>query len=69
MGLEARDPSGGGIRSGRTGVDAMETVTKRVKRPKNNRAYIGAVRYNFGKTDLHPQVAKGDRRTLISIGG
>jgi hypothetical protein len=60
---------GGGIRSGRTSVDAMETVTKRVKRSKNNQAHIGVVRYDFGKTDLHPQVAEGDGRTLISIGG
>jgi hypothetical protein len=46
--------------SSRTGVDAMETVTKRVKRSKN-KAHIGI-------SDLHPQVAKGDGRTLISIG-
>jgi hypothetical protein len=30
-GLEARDPSGCDIRSGKNGVDAVETVTKRVK--------------------------------------
>jgi hypothetical protein len=57
---------GGGIRSGRTGVDAMETVTKRVKRSKNNQAQIGVVRYDFGISDFHPQVATGDGRTLIS---
>jgi hypothetical protein len=60
---------GGGIRSGRTSVDAMETVTKRVKRSKNNQAHIGVARCDFGISDLHPQVAKGDGRTLISIGG
>jgi hypothetical protein len=31
VGLEARDPSGSDIRSGKNGVDAVETVTKRVK--------------------------------------
>jgi hypothetical protein len=29
--LEARDPSGSDIRSGRIGVDVVETVMKRVK--------------------------------------
>jgi hypothetical protein len=47
---------GSDIRSGRISVDAVETN-------------IGVVRYDFGKTDLHPQVAEGDGRTLISIGG
>jgi hypothetical protein len=56
---------GGGIRSSRTGVDAVEMVTKRVKRSKNNQAHIGVVQYDFGISDLHPQVAKGDGRTLI----
>jgi hypothetical protein len=51
------------------GVDAMETVAKRAERSKNDRAYIGVVRYHFAKTDLHSQVAKGDGRTLIPIGG
>jgi hypothetical protein len=60
---------GGDIRTGRTGVDAMKTVTKRVKGSKNNQAHIGVVRNDFGISDLHPQVAKGDGRTLISIGG
>jgi hypothetical protein len=69
IGLEARIGLGGGIRSGRTGVDAMETVTKRVKGSKNNQAHTGVVLYDFGISDLHPQVAKGDGRTLISIGG
>jgi hypothetical protein len=50
---------GGGIRGGRTGVDAVETVTKRVKRSKNNQAHIGVVWYDFGISDLHPRVAKG----------
>jgi hypothetical protein len=50
---------GGGIRSGRIGIDAMETVTKRVKGSKNNQALIDVVRYNFGIPDLHPQVARG----------
>jgi hypothetical protein len=60
-GLEARDPSGGDIRSGRNGVDAVETVTKRVKMVgKTIRRSIGVVRYDFGITDLHPQVAEGD---------
>jgi hypothetical protein len=31
VGLEARDPLGGDIRSGKNGVDAVETVTKGVK--------------------------------------
>jgi GH18 family chitinase len=47
----------------------METATKRVKRSKNNQAHIGVVRYDFGISDLHPQAAEGDGRTLISIGG
>jgi hypothetical protein len=69
MGLKARDSSGWGIRSGRTGVDVMEMVTKRVQRSKNDQANIGVVRYDIGISDLHPQLAKGDGRTLISIGG
>jgi hypothetical protein len=36
---------------------------------ENDQANIGVIRYDFGKTDLHPQVAEGDGRTLISIGG
>jgi hypothetical protein len=36
---------------------------------ENDQANIGVVRYDFGKTDLHPQIAEGDGRTLISIGG
>jgi hypothetical protein len=48
-------------------------VSTRDETRKNGRgddqANIGVVRYDFRKTDLHPQVAEGDGRTLISIGG
>jgi hypothetical protein len=38
----------------------METVTKRVKRSVKQLSVIDVVRYDFGKTDLHPKVAEGD---------
>jgi hypothetical protein len=61
---------GSDIRSGRRwcrrGGDGDET---RKNNRENDQANIGVVRYDFGKTDLHPQVAEGDGRTLISIGG
>jgi hypothetical protein len=50
----------------RRGGDGDET---RKNGRENDQANIGVVRYDFGKTDLHPQVAEGDGRILISIGG
>jgi hypothetical protein len=57
---------GSDIRSGKNGVDGDET---RKNGRENDQTNTGVVRYDFGKTDLHPQVAEGDGRTLISIGG
>jgi hypothetical protein len=49
-----------------SGGDGDET---RKNGRENDQANIGVIWCDFGKTDLHPQVAEGDGRTLISIGG